>query len=592
MPPDYLTHFPALDFERLSDKLSPSSCTKPSSPMARSFIPIALSSLLACGLFLPLGEGFAASEEPQPPPERAAVPEDTSAIRRKLERIIIPKLEFREATVREAVEFLKEKSAEVDVDSPAGARGVNIELRLGKGQRSPAKARTAPGTDGKNAGEARINVSLTNIPLIEALKYVTGLANLKFKVEPKVVAIVPLNIQTDVLVTKEWKIPRDLIPNLPAPDGEKRIIDRETAKNWLIANGVVFNDPASAIYIARSSRLIVRNTQDQLDLVDVISSSSGEHGPSLIEIECHLLDIPRDKLEDALWESVEKLFNAPGSKNIFVSGGDIGVAPEDGLNLNELRSHIAPTGLTVAGFRSRPGATTVCALTDPQYQMVLRAFAQKLGADQISVPKVTVKSGQRAFVEIVREWQPASEETPPQVMRKSRTPSAGKPPAPGHSAHSEPSAPAEQLPPNDQMSVALEILPVIGPDGFTIDLTLSPRVIEFDGRAPNGRDHPVFTTRIGPSSVSVYDGSTVMFSDLLRDDLSKLAEAPNLLLGKVPVLGRAVGDGAGKAATGKLMLFVSVRLISTGPEPVRGDEKKAEPIPTPKPSPKPSKGRK
>ena len=54
----------------------------------------------------------------------------TERIRRKLERIIIPKLEFREATIREAIEFLKKKSVELDVDSPAGEKGVNIVLKL------------------------------------------------------------------------------------------------------------------------------------------------------------------------------------------------------------------------------------------------------------------------------------------------------------------------------------------------------------------------------------------------------------------------------------------------------------------------------
>ena len=54
----------------------------------------------------------------------------TERIRRKLERIVIPKLEFREATIREAVEYLKKKSQELDIDSLAGEKGVNIVLKL------------------------------------------------------------------------------------------------------------------------------------------------------------------------------------------------------------------------------------------------------------------------------------------------------------------------------------------------------------------------------------------------------------------------------------------------------------------------------
>ena len=173
----------------------------------------------------------------------------TERIQRKLERIIIPKLEFREATLREAVDFLKKKSGDLDVESPAGEKGINIVLKT---------------EDSPELESARITVSLTNIPMIEALRYVTGLANMKFRVEPYAVSIVPASVNTDVLITKEWKIRPDLIPDLGS----------DAAKNWLIANGVQFNGAAAATYLSASSRLIVRNTQDQLDLIDTIIASA------------------------------------------------------------------------------------------------------------------------------------------------------------------------------------------------------------------------------------------------------------------------------------------------------------------------------
>ena len=69
----------------------------------------------------------------------------TERIRRKLERIIIPKLEFREATIREAIEFLKKKSQELDVDSPPGERGVNIAQARRVRRRSGRRIGVAPG---------------------------------------------------------------------------------------------------------------------------------------------------------------------------------------------------------------------------------------------------------------------------------------------------------------------------------------------------------------------------------------------------------------------------------------------------------------
>jgi hypothetical protein len=43
--------------------------------------------------------------------------------------------------------------------------------------------------------------------LIEALKYVTSLANLKYKVEAYAVAIVPASVNTETLIQKEYKVP-------------------------------------------------------------------------------------------------------------------------------------------------------------------------------------------------------------------------------------------------------------------------------------------------------------------------------------------------------------------------------------------------
>ena len=96
----------------------------------------------------------------------------------KLERTIIPTVEFREATIPEAIEFLKKKSIELDPDDPK--TGVNIVLKPNAGQNGVI--------------DARVSVSLTNVPLMEALRYVCGLANMKLKVESSAVVITPTNL--------------------------------------------------------------------------------------------------------------------------------------------------------------------------------------------------------------------------------------------------------------------------------------------------------------------------------------------------------------------------------------------------------------
>jgi hypothetical protein len=157
---------------------------------------------------------------------------------------------------------------ELDTTEPIPAnRGVNIVLKL--------DAATTP-------ADERITLSLTNVPLSEALRYVTSLAGLKYKVEPYAIAIVPASVDTDTVITKEYDVRPDLIGRQPATqqtEGGAGIAAREAAKDWLISSGLQFGPNASAIYIPSSGKLIVRNTQEQLDLLEtIVASSSSSDG--------------------------------------------------------------------------------------------------------------------------------------------------------------------------------------------------------------------------------------------------------------------------------------------------------------------------
>src|SRR5207248_10937534 len=54
---------------------------------------------------------------------------------------------------------------------------------------------------------ARITVTLDNIPLGEALRYIASQAGLKVKVEPYAVSVIPLTEQSNDLITKRYRVP-------------------------------------------------------------------------------------------------------------------------------------------------------------------------------------------------------------------------------------------------------------------------------------------------------------------------------------------------------------------------------------------------
>src|SRR6476661_4524702 len=160
----------------------------------------------------------------------------TAQMTNKMNSIIIPHIEFRETTIREAIDFLREQAAESD---PSG-NGVNIVLRLvplgqiappsvpvlpppgtgtpvpgGPAQNPPLTAPAQVGPGGSplpvpvvtGPAGARITVTLDNIPLGEALRYVANQAGLKVKVEPYAVAVIPLTEQSNDLITKRYHVP-------------------------------------------------------------------------------------------------------------------------------------------------------------------------------------------------------------------------------------------------------------------------------------------------------------------------------------------------------------------------------------------------
>lgn len=137
------------------------------------------------GALLPalLTLGGAARAQNRPPAKPAVESEETAAAKltQKLQAIVIPKLEFRDATVSEVVDCLRMRSG-CEPGTDPEKRDVNFVLNLS------AAPESAP---------PRLTFSLSNIPLLEALKYMTSLANLKFKVERSAVVIVPVGTKTN-----------------------------------------------------------------------------------------------------------------------------------------------------------------------------------------------------------------------------------------------------------------------------------------------------------------------------------------------------------------------------------------------------------
>src|SRR5581483_10224248 len=371
---------------------------------------------------------------------------------------------------------------------------------------------------------------------------------------------------------------------------DRQLVGRADAKTMLQSMGVQFptvtlpdgrNDTASATFWPLTGVLIVRNTQDNLDMVDALVDQANASQPKQVEIESKFIEITQNNLKELGFDWLLGPFNI-GNHKVFGSGGTSGTGPAVNpadwpfvgpngvpvgqfpvtagnrtgnlaISANALDALLFPT----AGASSlAPGIFGVAGVfTDPQFQVVIRALNQKKGVDLLSAPKVTTKSGQRAVIEVIREFRYPRTYTPPQV------PSIGTSTAVANQV-----VPVVVTPTTPQdwetrnTGVTLEVEPVVGGDATTIDLNLVPQVVEFEGFINYGSpinaigvntvgnvistsvpvtltenviNQPVFSTRKVTTSVSIWDGQTVALGGLMREDVQK-TEDRTPIVGDLP----------------------------------------------------------
>jgi general secretion pathway protein D len=621
----------------------------------------------------------------------------TARINAKLSTIIIPRIEFRDASIREAIDFLRQQAAAND-PAPEGRKGVDIVLRLtpSGGAPPPVMAQPAPApatAGGQGPGgpevvpggvtpipapapviapaivtapaisptDARITITLNQIPLGEALRYIASQAGLKVKVEPYAVSIIPISEQSADLLTKEYRVPPGFInstvnpgaSSLNAPartagggggagtgkdtqetTGGRQLVNREGAREFLESQGVPFPQGASANFLPQSSRLIVRNTEDNLELVDALVEQANVSGPKQVTIESKFVEITQTNTKELGVDWLVAPFNIPG--NLAVSGGTSGNGvPVSPVNFPFLNAAGQPVGTNPVTAGNRTGdfaisqnaidallaGTTGQKNTAPgilglsgtignaTFQAVIRGLNQKKGVDLLSAPSVTTKSGQRAVIEIVREFRYPTQFQPPQIPQ-----TVGSTNGVGGGATAIPVTPTTPTAfETRNTGVTLEVEPVVGPDGVTIDLNLVPQVVEFEGFVnygspilspatsvvssifnslglivgqtivpvpasvitPNVINQPIFSARKVTTSVSVWDGQTVVLGGLMREDVQK-TEDRTPIIGDIPLVGRLFRTNTDQHVKRNLIIFVTAHLINPGGQPVNAVEEEEE----------------
>jgi len=544
----------------------------------------------------------------------------SASVGQKLEAIKLPTVQFVDASLSEVVEFLTLRSRQLDTTTTdENRRGISVVVQ-----------------EAAEFGARNVNLSLTNVPLSEVLRYVADQVGMRPVVEAYAVKLIPLTQTNQSLVTRVFRVPPDFIqsnasdgggaeidPFAAAPTGggaTGQLHKRLTAKEFLSNQGITFPEGAAADFNPGSSSLMVRNTQDAINIIETMVEQARSRLPKQVEIVVTMLEIRHDNLGELGYDWLVSPFNMGSSDRLFGSGGGttsnqpVGDASSDYSFFNPNGATVGSTPLT-AGLRgagslntnttidnllslgesAEAGAATkspgIFALSgvfsDPQFQTVVRGLSQGTGVDFLTAPRTLTKSGQRAKVEIVREFIYPTEFDPPEIPEQVE----GSVSINLDTLEIESNSTIAPITPatptafeTRNLGVTLEVEPVIGEDNRTIDLNLVPEFVEFLGFIDYGADinqanqvgnrivevttdnqilQPIFRRNKTSTSVTVWDGQTVVVAGLMTNEARKIQDSVPIL-GSLPGIGHLFQSDATLMSKRHIVFFVTVKIVDPG----------------------------
>ena len=251
----------------------------------------------------------------------------SSYISQKLRKIVIPRIDFEDTTVEEAIDFLRMRSSELDtLELDPAKKGINFVIRRPNSQvRAEGSGEAGLPAAAIDLGSLRIrDLRLRNVPLNVALKYICDHTKLHFKVDDYAVTLVPFTECGEDVYTRTFRVPPDFMEKLspsggggndpfaePSNQGSK-LSYRKPAIDALKEAGISFPEGTSAALTA-TGVLLITNTPTELakveQLVDELGANRADANAGLLSA----LPPPADPLAEPASDSFALLPPLPST---------------------------------------------------------------------------------------------------------------------------------------------------------------------------------------------------------------------------------------------------------------------------------------
>ncbi len=545
---------------------------------------------------------------------------ETATVAAKLENIIIPKVALEQASLQDAVDFLRVKAAEADVSEPdSNKKGVNIVINYGD-----------PGSEAANRlSSARFDLRLSQVPLSQVLKQITEATQSAYRVDDYTVTISPTGVVSKDLIVRSFRVPPDFISSMSAGSGdsasqgaapnpfdaaptEKLLPKRLTAKEALLKQGVTFPEGAAAIYIPSNSTLRVVNTSNNLDLISQLIEGVARVEPVTVAVSVTMIKVEETHLQELGYDWILDNYGfggktATGSEFSLAGGtpgngsdlsditlaqgrsirrpitggnrsGDLAILGEsiDGIIGDDSREFRADRAPGIFGLRGR--------INDSDLQVLLRGLEQKKSSDLMAQSTVTTRSSQSSTFYAVKEFIYPTEYEPPEIPQSVGSTGGGSllfglGSAPPRSQPITPATPTAFE--KKDVGITLEVLPTVDANRQFVNLTILPTFNDFDGFINYGSPinanqvgpfgpteielsrnailQPVFSTNRVNTNIDVADGATVVLGGLLKQSVQDV-EDKTPILGSVPIVGRFFQTSARQPKSTAIVFLVKATI--------------------------------
>lgn len=548
------------------------------------------------------------------------------SIIKKMERIIIPEIEFRQANIHDVVDFLNKASVEADKqETDPAKKGINIILNLnpagmGAAAAAPAKAgedlfnAEPAGGDGKGGGGGGQSYEITftarYISLLSAMKIITQVAGLRYRVDGNIVMIVPADYDPAQIEVRMYPVEPTFIERvreagsaMPAT-GTRTVGGREVTQmneekdiGGSVADlkatfenmGVKFPKGSSITYNSAIGKVIVGNTAENLAVFEKLLAELNVV-PKQVEIEARFVEVNETDLQELglewllndNWELATKKTGAftplAATPRIVADANATSGGFTRGLRFWGTGASGSTDTLGAGQGRQGAIASITSVLTNPELTAILHALEQNGNADLLSAPKVTTRSGTEASIRVVTEYiYPTTFEVQGGQLNNNNNNN--------NSSVVQETVVVPQDFATREVGVILTVLPEVSPDGNMINLTMTPSVVteptwyqygstirRADGSEQQlNMPQPFFHTRTLTTQISIYDGATVVMGGLITEDMRKVNDRIPIL-GDIPLIGILFRSQSEQSIKKNLMIFVTAKLVDPAGKSIRNVE--------------------